>query len=349
MEKMEEFRVLELFSGIGGMHYAFKYSNLPGEIVAAIDINTVANAVYAYNHEKTPLLNNNIQRLNLKTLEKLNINTILMSPPCQPHTRQHLSKQRDIEDNRSDALRHLCQLIPEYKNLQYVLLENVKDFQSSQSRNCFIDALKSSGFQYSEFIISPTQFGIPNTRHRYYCIARKYKDFPFDCSHVLTSMPNIKTSSKNSKTIEEFLDVELTNETSYNSTLPEKILRKYVWLLDIVTKDSNNSACFTKAYTHYSEGTGSVFTPCSLSETQQIFEKLKSLEKDDSEIVERLRLEMLQSLKLRYFSPSEVSRLMCFPASFNFPKETTTRQKYRLLGNSINVLVVAELLKLLCS
>lgn len=41
-----ELKVLELFSGIGGMHYALKESGVPGEVIAAIEINTVANEVY---------------------------------------------------------------------------------------------------------------------------------------------------------------------------------------------------------------------------------------------------------------------------------------------------------------
>ncbi|KAI8124210.1 tRNA (cytosine(38)-C(5))-methyltransferase [Lucilia cuprina] len=85
-----ELKILELFSGIGGMHFAFKYSKLNGQVMAAMDINTVANEV-------------------VKLLEKLQINCILMSPPCQPHTR--VGQKRDIEDKRSDALNHICELL----------------------------------------------------------------------------------------------------------------------------------------------------------------------------------------------------------------------------------------------
>ena len=44
-------KVLELFSGIGGMHYALKTA-CPGdrsEVVAAVDISEVANQVYRHN------------------------------------------------------------------------------------------------------------------------------------------------------------------------------------------------------------------------------------------------------------------------------------------------------------
>lgn len=50
---------------------------------------------------------------------------------------------------------------------------------------------------------------------------------------------------------------------------------------------------------------------------------------------------------LRYFTPREICRLMCFPEEFTFPEYITDKQKYRLLGNSINIYVVSRLIFLL--
>jgi tRNA (cytosine38-C5)-methyltransferase len=49
--------------------------------------------------------------------------------------------------------------------------------------------------------------------------------------------------------------------------------------------------------------------------------------------------------KLRFFTPREVLRLMGFPDWFQFPPDMPARQAYPLLGNSLNVLVVSELLR----
>lgn len=180
-------RVLELFSGIGGMHFAlsgiycimhlmlliqqvFLESNVTFEIVTAIDINTTANMVYEYNFPKTKVLNKNIQGLTVSFINNLNVDTILMSPPCQPFTRNGLKK--DIEDSRSCAFLHLLDMLPQL-NIQNILLENVKGFEVSNMRHLLIQQLEKSQFTYQEFILSPHQFGIPNTRHRYYCLAKK--------------------------------------------------------------------------------------------------------------------------------------------------------------------------------
>lgn len=313
--------------------------------MAAMDINTVANEVYSFNHKETCLMNNNIQKLSVKTLEKLQINTILMSPPCQPHTR--VGQKRDIEDKRSDALNHICDLLPLCKGVHYILMENVKGFEESQARNIFVEALEKSNFYYRELILSPTQIGIPNTRHRYYCLARKSKDFSFTANKLYKEMPLLNEEAFENIKLSSLLIEEEKIEPEFY--LDEKVLKRRVMLMDIVTAASSNTMCFTKAYTHYSEGTGSIYCPLSLEEMQRKFSQLKEIEdmENDSDDKEVKRLILLHSLQLRYFTPREVARLMSFPESFNFPPKTTNRQRYRLLGNSINVRVVGELIKLM--
>lgn len=94
-----------------------------------------------------------------------------MSPPCQPFTRN--GNFKDLQDHRSEPLQHICNLLKDLKNIQYILLENVKKFEESDARNMFIKTLQDSGFHYMEFLLTPTSLGIPNSRSRYYCLARK--------------------------------------------------------------------------------------------------------------------------------------------------------------------------------
>jgi hypothetical protein len=47
--------------------------------------------------------------------------------------------------------------------------------------------------------------------------------------------------------------------------------------------------------------------------------------------------------QLRYFSPSELLRIFGFSASFRFPPSVSNRKAYELIGNSLNVVVVAKL------
>uniref|UniRef100_A0A673AMV1 tRNA aspartic acid methyltransferase 1 n=1 Tax=Sphaeramia orbicularis TaxID=375764 RepID=A0A673AMV1_9TELE len=95
---MENLRVLELYSGIGGMHFALKESGIPAHVVAAVDINTTANQVYKHNFPDTPLWNKTIEGIPLDDFNKLSFDMILMSPPCQPFTRykHHVTQKTSI-------------------------------------------------------------------------------------------------------------------------------------------------------------------------------------------------------------------------------------------------------------
>ena len=83
-------RVLELFSGIGGMHYALSKARdalsceiFDFEVVAAIDISEVANKVYRYNFPEVNHISGNICGLTAEKINKWGIDAIFMSPPCQ--------------------------------------------------------------------------------------------------------------------------------------------------------------------------------------------------------------------------------------------------------------------------
>ena len=52
MEKQKESpqrRCIEFYSGIGGLHYALLLTECEGEVVAAYDLNNLANAIYEHN------------------------------------------------------------------------------------------------------------------------------------------------------------------------------------------------------------------------------------------------------------------------------------------------------------
>ncbi|TSK34884.1 tRNA (cytosine(38)-C(5))-methyltransferase [Bagarius yarrelli] len=95
-------------------------------------------------------------------------------------------------------------------------------------------------------------------------------------------------------------------------------------------------------YGHYVEGTGSVLQSCTDVELESIFKSLDMLSDEE-------KLKQLSQLKLRYFTPREIANLMGFPPQFSFPSNISVKQRYRVLGNSLNVHVVAKLISLMVS
>ncbi|XP_061661950.1 tRNA (cytosine(38)-C(5))-methyltransferase isoform X2 [Syngnathoides biaculeatus] len=168
---METLRVLELYSGIGGMHYSLKKSGISGEVVAAIDINTTANQIYRHNFPDTPLWNRTIEGISLDEFNKMRFDMILMSPPCQPFTR--LGLKRDIADPRIKSFLYIIKLLPRLSQLpRFILLENVKGFESSSARQCLVEQLIKCGYTFQEIMVSPMSVGIPNSRLRYFLMAQ---------------------------------------------------------------------------------------------------------------------------------------------------------------------------------
>lgn len=416
---MEPLQVIEFYAGIGGWHYAVKKTGLDLTVLKAIDINTTANCVYRHNFSSTKLLQRNISGLTAKELDLLSADIFTLSPPCQPFTRQ--GKKEDSADHRTDSFFHLMQVLGEMKNVpRYLMMENVQGFEVSQTRDHFLAVLKKIGYKVQEFLLSPKQFGIPNSRLRYYLLARLQPlsfsvDLPtqpyqsidiitqylpsnlFDFTGVQSTsgntsfsilytdtgseykiisrasaieqpesddilMPKIETCTDDDipkpkqtplklahiikpviKPISKFLE-PLSEVELVQYLVPDKVLQKYAMALDIVQSQSTCSCCFTRGYYHYTVGTGSVLqhnTQANLDRLYRIYQEKKMADNSEG------NLEPLRELQLRYFTPKEVANLMCFPSDHTFPPDITLGQCYRLLGNSVNVLVVATLLRYL--
>eukprot|EP00058_Branchiostoma_floridae_P007507 XP_002592995.1 hypothetical protein BRAFLDRAFT_275730 [Branchiostoma floridae] len=379
-DQTDPLRVVEFYSGVGGMHYAVLESKVPATVVAALDINTTANAVYRHNFPHVNLLQRDITGIKLPEFQSWNADVFMMSPPCQPFTRVGL--KGDTADPRTKSFLYILDILRRMAEPpNHILLENVKGFETSETRGNLVTTLDECGYCYQEFLLSPNQFGIPNSRLRYFLLAKR-KPLTFVFEHQTEIMkempvnsligqapanqdasssevPNQSTSQNkqeipcpysifdpedrdttNCREISEFLEPH-SKEEEESLLLQDKLLDRYWKVLDIVTPSSRRSCCFTKAYGHYVEGTGSVLFSQTDIDAKDIFTKVSKSE-DQSE-----RLDLLHQLKMRFFSPREVASLHCLPPEFTFPQATTTKQRYRVLGNSLNAHVVAELFKLL--
>ncbi|NWY51289.1 TRDMT methyltransferase, partial [Chionis minor] len=360
------------------------------EVVAAVDVNTLANEVYKHNFPNTPLWAKTIEGITLKEFDRLSFDMILMSPPCQPFTR--IGLQGDVSDPRTKSFLYILDILPRLQKLpKYLLLENVKGFESSSARNELLRTLETCGFKYQEFLLSPTCLGIPNSRLRYFLIAKLHQEpFSFqapghvslldkvadkvgeaisslsseeknldpntgpDCSSkkslpkgaFLFKLETVeemerKHSQDNDSSIQMLKDfLEEENEEMSQYFLPPKSLLRYAFLLDIVKPTCRRSTCFTKGYGHYIEGTGSVLQTAVDVQLESVFKHIEDLPEEE-------KLMKLSTLKLRYFTPREIANLHGFPLEFGFPDKVTTKQCYRLLGNSLNVHVVAKLISVL--
>ncbi|KAI3822429.1 hypothetical protein L1987_10019 [Smallanthus sonchifolius] len=352
----QPWRVLEFYSGIGGMRYSAMKAGVNAKMVEAFDINDLANDVYAHNFGHRPF-QGNIQTLSAADLDRYEANVWLLSPPCQPYTRQGLQKQS--ADARASSFLRILEIIPELRQPPAMLfVENVVGFETSDTHQKMIQILEESQFVTQEFVLSPLQFGVPYSRPRYFCLAkRKPSSFcnpEFNGQLIFVPKPLfghkestlisendqlISTSNDMQQTclpIEIFLEFgNCMNQNTFSIEgslsqyfVPSSLIERWGSAMDIVYPDSKRCCCFTKSYYRYVKGTGSLLATIMP----------KTRDKTS-----------LEDLCLRYFTPREVANLHSFPMEFGFPEHVTLRQRYALLGNSLSVAVVAPLLHYLFS
>lgn len=158
-------RVLELFSGIGGLACAVPEG---GAVVGAVDQHAEARGVYAANFPAHPCHPWNLATVSDRKLAAFSADLWWMSPPCQPFTVR--GRRRDVDDPRCAPLRHLVGAIGRLRPT-HLALENVEPFLESRMRVELRDALDRAGYHVRERILCPTELGVPMRRRRYYLAA----------------------------------------------------------------------------------------------------------------------------------------------------------------------------------
>ena len=181
---------IELFSGIGGMRAALAAADPSWRVAEAFDVNELANRVYRDNWRDaepggasaTPRCVG-LEHASAALLGAPRAALWLLSPPCQPYAA--IGARRDADDPRARALHAVADalraLAREGEGPELVLLENVLPFARSRSRARVLDALAALGrargarahYEVYEFALSPSQFGVPNARPRYYLAAAR--------------------------------------------------------------------------------------------------------------------------------------------------------------------------------
>lgn len=319
---------IEFFSGIGGLHKALQIATSSFKVKAAYDINTIANHVYLEHFGLKPS-SKSIAQLKIDFLDSLEADIWLISAPCQPFTVQGL--KRDNLDPRSSAILNLINALEVMEHPpEYLLVENVPGFEKSVTRDLLIKALTSREFQIQEFLISPVFWGIPNDRRRYYLTAHRNNSSKKVVGDIITDPAEFLGFAKHAlHPLSRYIDPN--DNCNSDMLVPESFLTRRIkpeadkeYHFDVLQSTSKMSFTFTKAYgSHHLLGSGPLL---------QIGGDL--YDKD---------YRVLLNGNLRFFSADEIAMLHGWKV--NWPKDITERQRKKLIGNSLNVVVVAGLLK----
>jgi len=377
-------RVLELFAGVGGHSHALRavIGASPLEIVA-LEVNEHAIATFKKNDDEAQILRMDVSRLGGDEgfLAK-DFDLLMMSPPCQPYSRRKArtnfhepnKKKQARKDRRTKALENVIHLL-EQRNIrcEALLLENVVGFENSADFDALTKVLDVLGFTWQCIILNSQALGIPNSRPRLYLLAKR-KGFLiptwnrlivqqrmehdskfvgekiFWVQDVVGSIQQSHGKEKSTDFREHFLAEFLEQGPNEDEQIALKTLWKAGNMFDVVTPRSKRSGCFTKSYGSFHSSTGSILCQDAEMKEEEIseaFSKFMEIRRTRQASNTNEMEPVLESLKLRYFSPKEIQTLLGFPASFTFADHLTRKQKFSLLGNSISVTTVQLLLNYL--
>lgn len=126
--------------------------------------------------------------------------------------------------------------------------------QSSSTRKLLLSVLQQLDYSICEFLLTPLQFGIPNSRLRYYLVARFPLPFLLNSvkqESVLRAIPSHLGYSGEATEVHQlryYLDEHHQTAATDGifSAIPDKVLERWGRLFDIVLPSDRRSCCFTR-------------------------------------------------------------------------------------------------------
>lgn len=303
-------RLLELYCGIGGCAAAVEGL---ATVSAALDVNTVALGVYRHNFAH-PASACALESLRADDPRLRDADVWWMSPPCQPYTRR--GNRRDLDDPRSKSFLHVLELVDRLRP-PALALENVPEMRGSEGHARLCEVLDRAGYEVAERVLCPTELGVPNRRRRFYLVASRegltgWAGSSGGSMALAAGADSPSTTPLPWPPLATFLDADDSPELRVG---PE-LIAAYEHAVDIVEADDPNAvaATFTSAYGRSPVRAGSYLRRNGI---------------------------------VRRFSPNEILRLLGFPASYRLPANLSLANTWRLLGNSLSVLAVREIVSAL--
>ena len=160
-------RYIDLFSGLGAFHTAFKDKF---DCVLACDINEGARKIYKANYGLEPF--GDIRALDIQAMPEFEI--LCAGFPCQPFS--IAGNGEGFKDKVKGNLFYDILKIIDAKSPQMCILENVKNLKTHDNGNTYKTIEKeliTRGYVITSKVINSAEYGSPQARQRIFIVATK--------------------------------------------------------------------------------------------------------------------------------------------------------------------------------
>lgn len=159
-------KVLDLFSGVGGLSYGFEMAGF--EIVGAVEFDKSIADSMKKNHKNTEIFVGDIRKISpQKIKEKIGkIDVIVGGPPCQGFSLK--GQRKGLNDDRNFLFKEYIKYIKFFKPT-YFVMENVPTILSEQKgyfKNEILKEFSKIGYNIDFGILNASDFGVPQNRKR---------------------------------------------------------------------------------------------------------------------------------------------------------------------------------------
>lgn len=310
--KQNGFKVVSLFSGIGGLDLGFDYAGF--NIIWANDFDKYACETYRENVSK------NIVCGDIR-IEKENIpdhDVLIGGFPCQPFSTLGKLQGFDDVEGRGTLFFEIKDIIKKHKT-KVVVLENVKNIMNHDSGKTFkriIHELESLGYVCFYHVFNSADYGVPQRRNRCYIVAFLGEAF---------NTPEFIFPEKQ--------ELKITTQDLLDKDVPEKYFLTKKIVSTILGKGTKN---------YIVEPT--IDLPISKTLTATMA-KMHRASQDNYVTDEKNFKKYCGSdrVSLRKLTPNECRKLQGFPSDWN--QVVSDCQAYKQFGNAVTVNVSYYLAK----
>lgn len=199
-EKTTKLRFIDLFSGLGGFRLAFEKNGC--QCVFSSEIDKYAIETYYSNFKDLP--KGDITKIDSDDIPNHDI--LCAGFPCQAFS--IAGKRLGFNDTRGTLFFEVARILRDKKPSAFIL-ENVKgivNHDGGKTLNVIINTIVELGYSYQFKVINSKNFGIPQSRERWYCIGVRNglnvsaSDFTFpEKSNLNVNLDDIITEIDNPK------------------------------------------------------------------------------------------------------------------------------------------------------
>ncbi|MDR1493495.1 MAG: DNA cytosine methyltransferase [Planctomycetaceae bacterium] len=175
-KKVTPIRIIDLFSGAGGLTLGFtRFTSYPTKVVWANDFNHYAVETYNVNFGKHCVEGNLLSILDEHKIKIPKADIVIGGPPCQGFSL--LNKNRD-NDPRKQLWRPYMDIVKQSGARMFVM-ENVPQLLNTEEHKEIIKFAEQMGFNTNSAVLCAADYGVPQTRRRAFIIGGSFAD-PYD-------------------------------------------------------------------------------------------------------------------------------------------------------------------------